>query len=120
MKYTMMNGQLTELKQAAIPVMDHGFLYGIGLFETFRTYQGKPSNLGRHLDRMAAGCAELGIPLQLIRKSLSDGLSNCWLRMGWRKLIFGILSLQERSCSDFHLTIILSRIILYLLNPCLP
>lgn len=62
MKYTMMNGQLTELKQAAIPVMDHGFLYGIGLFETFRTYHGKPSILGRHLERMAAGCNELGIP----------------------------------------------------------
>ena len=25
-----------------ISVYDHGFLYGMGLFETFRTYEGKP------------------------------------------------------------------------------
>ncbi|MFD2702567.1 aminotransferase class IV [Paenibacillus shunpengii] len=89
MKYTMMNGQLTELKQAAIPVMDHGFLYGIGLFETLRTYQGKPSNLGRHLERMAAGCAELGIPFTadseklerwIVKLLAANGLEEAYIR----------------------------------------
>lgn len=62
MKYATFNGELIDLKQAAIPVMDHGFLYGIGLFETFRTYQGIPSLLEHHLKRMSEGCKELGIP----------------------------------------------------------
>nr|WP_245955038.1 aminodeoxychorismate lyase [Paenibacillus flagellatus] len=44
-----------------ISVYDHGFLYGMGLFETFRTYGGRPFLLEAHLRRLAAGCGELGI-----------------------------------------------------------
>ncbi len=85
----MMNGQLTETTKAAIPVMDHGFLYGIGLFETFRTYGGKPSLLSHHLQRLSQGCAELGIPFpaeelklkMLIRELLkANGLSDGYIR----------------------------------------
>ena len=42
MKYIGMNGGIVEAAEAVIPVMDHGLLYGMGLFETFRTYEGKP------------------------------------------------------------------------------
>ncbi|WP_211749437.1 aminotransferase class IV [Paenibacillus sp. Marseille-Q4541] len=89
MQYVMMNGQLTETTKAAIPVMDHGFLYGMGLFETFRTYEGKPSLLGRHLQRLSEGCEELGIPFQrddqkleqLIDELLeANGLEDGYLR----------------------------------------
>ena len=44
MKYIGMNGGIVEAAEAVIPVMDHGLLYGMGLFETFRTYEGKPFN----------------------------------------------------------------------------
>ena len=44
-----------------VSVYDHGFLYGIGLFETFRTYNGKPFLLAEHLRRLTDGCHELGI-----------------------------------------------------------
>lgn len=89
MKYVMMNGQLTETTKAAIPVMDHGFLYGMGLFETFRTYGGKPSLLSRHLRRLSQGCEELGIPFReeehrlelLIHELLeANGLSDGYIR----------------------------------------
>jgi len=36
-------------------------LYGLGLFETFRTYRGQPFLLGEHLARLNEGCATLGI-----------------------------------------------------------
>jgi 4-amino-4-deoxychorismate lyase len=55
------NGALCASDKAVVSVYDHGFLYGIGLFETFRTYGGKPFLLEEHLDRMAEGCKELGI-----------------------------------------------------------
>ena len=48
-------------EEAVISVYDHGFLYGMGLFETFRTYGGQPYLLERHLERLAAGCRSLGI-----------------------------------------------------------
>lgn len=57
----LIDGQLTNSEQAVISVYDHGFLYGIGLFETFRTYGGKPWLLQRHARRLAQGCRALGI-----------------------------------------------------------
>jgi 4-amino-4-deoxychorismate lyase len=56
-----MNGVLCASETAVISVYDHGFLYGIGLFETFRTYGGRPFLLKEHLARLAGGCSELAI-----------------------------------------------------------
>lgn len=61
MKWICLNGQCIDAAEAVVSVMDHGFLYGMGLFETFRTYKGRPFLLERHLNRLAAGCAALGI-----------------------------------------------------------
>lgn len=36
------NGQSKRREEAVISVSDHGFLYGMGLFETFRTCGGRP------------------------------------------------------------------------------
>lgn len=55
------NGQLTDSQEAVISAFDHGFLYGMGLFETFRTYGGRPWLLERHAARLAKGCEMLGI-----------------------------------------------------------
>lgn len=76
MQYAAMNGKLVQLASAVVPVTDHGFLYGIGLFETFRTYQGLPYLLERHLERMAAGCEELGIPFTVTAAEVTDWISR--------------------------------------------
>lgn len=55
------NGKLMDEQQAVVSVYDHGFLYGLGLFETFRTYNKVPFLLPEHLERLAEGCKELGI-----------------------------------------------------------
>ncbi|THF74523.1 aminotransferase class IV [Cohnella fermenti] len=57
----LLDGQLMNSEEAVISVHDHGFLYGMGLFETFRTYGGKPWLLDWHAERLAEGCAALGI-----------------------------------------------------------
>jgi 4-amino-4-deoxychorismate lyase len=59
------NGRLVEEQEAVVSVYDHGFLYGLGLFETFRTYRGQPFLLHEHLNRLAEGCKELGIAYNL-------------------------------------------------------
>ncbi|CAM4305911.1 aminodeoxychorismate lyase [Paenibacillus alkaliterrae] len=56
-----LNGTVMDASEAVISVYDHGFLYGMGLFETFRTYRGKPYLLERHMKRLQAGCDQLGI-----------------------------------------------------------
>lgn len=57
----LLNGQLANSSEAVITASDHGFLYGMGLFETFRTYNGIPWLLERHAARLAEGCRRLGI-----------------------------------------------------------
>ncbi|MEJ8303014.1 aminotransferase class IV [Saccharibacillus sacchari] len=56
-----LNGQIVSAAAASVSVMDHGLMYGMGLFETFRTYNGEPFLLERHLQRMEQGATELGI-----------------------------------------------------------
>ncbi|MBD0384575.1 aminodeoxychorismate lyase [Paenibacillus sedimenti] len=83
------NGTLYEEQQAVVSVYDHGFLYGLGLFETFRTYKGRPFLLPQHLHRLEEGCSELGITYepnieriqQLISKLLeANNLSDAYIR----------------------------------------
>lgn len=65
MNYIGVDGVPTLADQAVISVMDHGFMYGLGLFETFRTYGGRPFLLEQHLQRLEAGCKALGIAHQV-------------------------------------------------------
>lgn len=75
MNYIGLNQRIVEAKDAVVSALDHGFLYGMGLFETFRTYNGVPFLLRRHLDRLADGCRQLGIPFEVDEFSLRE-----WIR----------------------------------------
>ncbi|NGM85497.1 4-amino-4-deoxychorismate lyase [Paenibacillus sp. 7124] len=77
MNYIGVNGGVVDAADAVVSVRDHGFLYGIGLFETFRTYGGEPFLLERHLKRMAGGCRQLGIPYE----PDIDGLTEWTLKL---------------------------------------
>lgn len=46
-----------------IPVQDRALEHGLGLFETLRTWRGRPALLPRHLDRLKRSAHELRIPL---------------------------------------------------------
>ena len=46
-----------------IAVLDRGLQYGDGLFETIAVVDGRPALWKRHLDRLALGCRQLGIPM---------------------------------------------------------
>src|SRR2546423_12660483 len=46
------NGRISAENDAVISVFDHGFLYGEGIYETLRTYNGRPFLYERHLRRM--------------------------------------------------------------------
>lgn len=61
MELLYLNGSIIPVGQAHISPFDRGFLYGDGLFETIRIYDGKGYLLGRHLRRLASGLDYLGI-----------------------------------------------------------
>jgi branched-subunit amino acid aminotransferase/4-amino-4-deoxychorismate lyase len=45
-----------------VPADDRGLTLGVGLFETLLVVDGRPAHWAAHLDRMARGCAALGLP----------------------------------------------------------
>jgi branched-chain amino acid aminotransferase len=53
------NGTISPAGNAVIPVFDHGFLYGEGVYETLRTYNRVPFLLDRHTRRLRASAARL-------------------------------------------------------------
>ena len=59
------NGTIADGESASISVFDHGFLYGEGVYETIRTYNGEPFLFDRHMQRLRASAAMilLDIPL---------------------------------------------------------
>ena len=48
-----LDGQLVDQADAKISVFDHGLLYGDGIFEGIRIYQGNIFRLDEHLERLA-------------------------------------------------------------------
>jgi branched-chain amino acid aminotransferase len=59
------NGRVSGQKDAVVSVFDHGFLYGEGVYETLRTYNGQPFLFERHMQRLrtSAGMLALAVPL---------------------------------------------------------
>lgn len=58
------NGRISADNEAVIPVFDHGFLYGEGIYETLRTYDGRLFLYDRHLRRLrnSARLIDLQLP----------------------------------------------------------
>ncbi|SDZ66222.1 4-amino-4-deoxychorismate lyase [Evansella caseinilytica] len=100
--YLYLNGSYVKSPEAAISPFDHGFLYGLGLFETFRTYDGHPFLLDDHFQRLHESAAEMGIVLpsynreavqdtiaQLLRRNrLTDGYFRWNVSAGEREIGF--------------------------------
>jgi branched-chain amino acid aminotransferase len=59
------NGRISDDAHAVISVFDHGFLYGEGVYETWRTYNGQPFLFDRHMRRLRNSARMLDLPVPL-------------------------------------------------------
>src|SRR4051812_30290535 len=66
------NGRVVDQEHAMISVFDHGFLYGEGVYETLRTYNGQPFLFDRHMRRLRNSAGMLTLPVPLT----DDGLAS--------------------------------------------
>ena len=59
------NGRVYDQAHAVISVFDHGFLYGEGVYETLRTFNGQPFLFDRHMQRLrnSSGMLHLDVPV---------------------------------------------------------
>ncbi|MBX6377664.1 MAG: aminotransferase class IV family protein [Clostridia bacterium] len=83
-----LNGRLLPETAAAVSASDHGLLYGHGAFETIRVHRGRPTWTGRHLARLRASFATLGLdpaslpPAETLTRALQEVVSANGIREG--------------------------------------
>ena len=61
--FASVNGAVLPAGEARVSVLDTGFTFGDSVYETLRTYGGRPFHLDRHLRRLRASAGRLGIPV---------------------------------------------------------
>jgi len=74
--YIFLNGKIISDTEGHISLKDRGFLYGDGIFETLRSYNGTPFKLAEHLERLQSSAKKLKIPFEYTIKELSKGIKE--------------------------------------------
>lgn len=115
------DGQFYPESDAKISVFDHGLLYGDGIFEGIRFYNGRVFRLEEHIDRLfdSAKAIHLHIPAtreEIIEMTLATIRKND-LRDGYVRLLVtrgvGKLGLSPYQCEKASIVVIASAISLY-------
>jgi len=115
------DGKYYEQKNAKISVFDHGLLYGDGIFEGIRAYNGRVFRLKEHIDRLfcSAKAILLKMPLshgEIVRAVVETCRRNK-IRDGYIRLLvtrgIGSLGLNPYRCKNPSLIIIADKIQLY-------
>lgn len=84
-----LDGELVPTRDAKVSVFDHAFLYGDGIFETFRVADGLVFRMEDHLDRLERSAAAIALDLPLPRPGLraaileaiaANGLADCYVK----------------------------------------
>jgi len=116
-----LNGKLVDKEKAVVSVFDHGLLYGDGVFEGIRAYNGLVFKLKEHIDRLfrSAEAIRLEIPVTKNRmiEAVLQTLKANRLRSGYIRLVVtrgvGDLGLDPRKCRKPTIFIIAHTIELY-------
>jgi branched-chain amino acid aminotransferase len=111
------NGSFRPAADATVNVFDHGLLYGDGVFEGLRAYNGRIFKLERHIDRLfdSARALRLAIPhthadlcgivVEACRRNdITDGYIRLLVTRGP-----GDLGVDPRSCAQPQLIVIVKR-----------
>lgn len=109
-----LNGEIMPLAQARISVMDHGVLYGDGIFEGIRFYNGHVFRLQAHLDRLSDSASAIDMPLNLDHQALTTAIMDLIKAFnsddGYLRLVVtrgeGSMGIDPRSCKQRNIFII--------------
>ncbi|MFO1514275.1 MAG: branched-chain-amino-acid transaminase [Verrucomicrobiota bacterium] len=115
------DGKFYKERDAKISVFDHGLLYGDGIFEGIRAYNGRVFKLKEHIDRLfySAKAILLDIPMshEALMKATVEACRKNKLRDGYIRLVvtrgIGTLGLNPNRCKKPSVIIIAGKIQVY-------
>jgi branched-chain amino acid aminotransferase len=116
-----MNGGLVDRVDARVSVLDHGLLYGDGIFEGLRLYGGRIFRLGDHLARLEAGAKALGLTIPGGTPALAEAVKTACRAHGeseaYIRLVVtrgeGPLGVDPTTCNEPSVICIVDRIALF-------
>lgn len=104
--YAYVNGKYVQKDEASISIYDHGFLYGDGVYEAIRAYDGIVFKLREHLDRLYESAKSIKINIPISKDELSgivvEILKKNDLKSGYVRIVvsrgFGKMGVDPRNC----------------------
>jgi len=115
------DGKFVDSQEAKISVFDHGFLYGDGIFEGIRAYNGKVFKLKEHIDRLYESANSILMNIEISRREMMDivletvrknNLTDAYIRLVVSRGV-GDLGLNPKKCSKVQIVCIAGSITLY-------
>jgi branched-chain amino acid aminotransferase len=112
------DGAIVSQEEARVSVLDHGFLYGDGVFEGIRAYGGRIFRLEDHLRRLAAGARALALEIPggletarrvILETARAHGQPDAYIRLVVSRGV-GELGVDPTSCPDPKLVCIAAAI----------
>src|ERR1044071_2640795 len=115
------DGKFLNERDAKVSVFDHGLLYGDGIFEGIRAYNGRVFRLKEHIDRLfySAKAILLTIPMSHadLMKAVTESCRQNNLRDGYIRLVvtrgIGTLGLNPNRCKNPSVIVIADKIQVY-------
>jgi len=115
------SGKYFDKEDAKISVFDHGFLYGDGVFEGMRSYNGKVFRLRDHMIRLwnsaKALMIEIPLTLEAMESAVNETLKVNGIKDGYIRLLvtrgIGTLGLDAHLCKEPQVIIIADHLALY-------
>src|SRR5438067_2401031 len=115
------DGKFYSEANAKVSVLDHGLLYGYGIFEGIRFYNGRVFRLEEHLHRLwdsaRSICLEIPMPMRDMTEAVLETIRQNHLRDGYIRLLvtrgIGNLGLNPTRCKSPSVIIIAATIALY-------
>src|SRR5260221_9435820 len=115
------DGKYLNERDAKVSVFDHGVLYGDGVFEGIRAYNGRVVKLHEHIDRLFHSGRAILLDMPMTKKALEDAvvatlranrLKDAYIRLVVTRGV-GDLGLDPRHCKNPTVFIITDKIALY-------
>ncbi|MDI6732664.1 MAG: branched-chain-amino-acid transaminase [Planctomycetota bacterium] len=111
----------TDKEKATISVYDHGFLYGDGIFEGIRAYNGRIFKLKEHIKRLYQSAVSILLTIPLAPAKIEELVIETCRRTGEKDIYIrlvvsrgkGDLGLDPRKCPKPTIIIIADKITLY-------
>ncbi|MDY6914281.1 MAG: branched-chain-amino-acid transaminase [Planctomycetota bacterium] len=115
------NGKFLDEAEAKISVFDHGTLYGDGVFEGIRVYDGRPFQAQAHVDRLYESARRLRLAIPYTKQELIDAMvetcrANDMIDGYLRPVVTrgrGTLGISPFKCSNPNVVIIAGQVALY-------